>query len=178
MPREDLEKIFIDHGFGDFKWLNPSSVVISQWVRVKCLFGCPDYDVNATCPPNGLSLPESERFFREYENIAVFHFAEKMDQPEDRHDWTEGISRQLIEMERRIFLSGYRKVFLLPPDNCHYCKKCVDVRGDCKHPKIARPSPESLGMDVFATVRSIGYPIDVLSDYDEVMNRYAFLLIE
>ena len=61
--------------------------------------------------------------------------------------------------------------------NCHYCKKCVDERGDCKHPKIARSTPESLGMDVFATVHSVGYPIEVLADYDEEMNRYAFLLI-
>ena len=38
--------------------------------------------------------------------------------------------------------------------------------------------PESLGVDVFATVRKLGYPIDVLSSYDQEMNRYAFLMIE
>jgi hypothetical protein len=35
-----------------------------------------------------------------------------------------------------------------------------------------------MAMDVFATVRKIGYPIQVLSDYSQEMNRYAFLLIE
>ena len=33
-------------------------------------------------------------------------------------------------------------------------------------------------MDVFATVRKLGYPIEVLIDYDQAMNRYAFLLVE
>jgi hypothetical protein len=33
-------------------------------------------------------------------------------------------------------------------------------------------------MDVFSTVRKLGYPIQVLSDTSQTMNRYAFLLIE
>ena len=33
-------------------------------------------------------------------------------------------------------------------------------------------------MDVFATVRKVGYSIEVLSDYSQAMNRCAFLLIE
>jgi hypothetical protein len=43
---------------------------------------------------------------------------------------------------------------------------------------MSRPTPESMAMDVFATVRKLGYPIDVLYDYSQEMNRYAFLFIE
>ena len=35
-----------------------------------------------------------------------------------------------------------------------------------------------MGIDVYATARDIGYPIQVLRDYKETMNRYAFLMIE
>ncbi len=35
-----------------------------------------------------------------------------------------------------------------------------------------------MAIDVYATVRKIGYPIRVLSAYDQEMNRYAFLLID
>jgi len=35
-----------------------------------------------------------------------------------------------------------------------------------------------MAIDVFSTVRQVGYPIQVLSDYDQAMNRYAFLLVE
>jgi hypothetical protein len=43
---------------------------------------------------------------------------------------------------------------------------------------MARPCPESLGVDVFGTVRKYELPIRVLKDYDEQMDRYAFLLID
>jgi hypothetical protein len=35
-----------------------------------------------------------------------------------------------------------------------------------------------MAVDVFATVRNLGYPIEVLTDPSDVMNRYAFLLVE
>jgi hypothetical protein len=35
-----------------------------------------------------------------------------------------------------------------------------------------------MAIDVFETVRKIGYPIGVLDDYSQQMNRYAFLLIQ
>jgi hypothetical protein len=35
-----------------------------------------------------------------------------------------------------------------------------------------------MAVDVFSTVRKIGYPIEVLPDTDQTMNRYAFLMIE
>jgi hypothetical protein len=35
-----------------------------------------------------------------------------------------------------------------------------------------------MAVDVFSTVRKIGYPIEVLADYRQAMNRYAFLMIE
>jgi predicted metal-binding protein len=58
------------------------------------------------------------------------------------------------------------------------CDGCPGKLEKCKDPKKARPTPEALGVDVYATVRQIGYPIEVLSDYSQTMNRYAFLLIE
>ena len=62
-------------------------------------------------------------------------------------------------------------------DPCHLCKNCESDALKCKHRLRARPSPEGLGVDVFSTVKSGGYPINVLSDYSETMNRYSILLI-
>ncbi len=63
-------------------------------------------------------------------------------------------------------------------DSCQICEECTSERTNCKHPKLARPTPEGMAVDVFATVRKLGYPIEVLKDYSEKMNRYAFLMIE
>jgi hypothetical protein len=46
------------------------------------------------------------------------------------------------------------------------------------NPRPGRPTLESMAIDVFSTVRKLGYPIEVLKDYSEEMNRYAILLIE
>jgi hypothetical protein len=35
-----------------------------------------------------------------------------------------------------------------------------------------------MAIDVYTTVRKAGYPIQVLSDYAQEMNRYAFLLVD
>jgi len=98
--------------------------------------------------------------------------------PEDRRVWARAINERLLALEREVFLAGYQKAFLLFMDSCHLCGECEKTRAECKNPKSARPAPEALAVDVFATVRGCGYPIEVLSEYSQTMNRYAFLLVE
>jgi predicted metal-binding protein len=176
--KRKIENIIRKHGYRDFKWIDPQKIVVAQWVRMKCLFGCNEYGKTGTCPPSVPSVSDCERFFRDYTQAVVFRFEKKVDKPEDRFEWTKKINLTLLELERAVFVSGYRKAFLLPMDSCGLCESCPGMRQKCKEPKMARPTPEALGMDVFATVRSIGFPIEVLADYEQTMNRYAFLLIE
>jgi len=173
-----FEALFRRRGFEDFKWFPPQDTVVAQWVRMKCLFGCSDYGRNSACPPNTPSVEECARFFREYTRGVIFHFEKKVDKPEQRHAWTKGITTRLMALEREVFLAGNVKAFLLTMDSCQLCKECTVTRDTCKHPKTARPTPEALAVDVYSTVLRAGYPIEVLSDYDKVMNRYAFLLID
>ncbi|UCE10591.1 MAG: DUF2284 domain-containing protein [Candidatus Thorarchaeota archaeon] len=176
--KDALKKIFRERGFDDFKWIDPKQVIIAQWVRMKCTYGCPNYGEAASCPPNVPSVSDCREFFDEYDLAAIFHFSRSFDNPDDRHDWTRETSIQLLEVEKEVFLSGYVKTFLMFMDACELCEECTAIRADCKHPKRARPTPEAMGVDVFSTVRQIGYPIDVLKDYSDTMNRYAILLVE
>lgn len=176
--REELESLFEKHGYKDFKWIEPRDIIVSQWVRLKCMYGCPDYGTNASCPPNVPSVSECRQFFDEYSTAVTFHFKKTFEKPEDRHAWSKGVNQALLKLERELFLAGYRKAFLLTMDSCSICADCPGTRGECKSPKLARPTPESMAVDVYATVRQYGYPIEVLRDYSEQMNRYAFLMIE
>src|SRR4030043_701655 len=36
---EQIESILHGQGYDDFKWLAPPESVVSQWVRMKCVFG-------------------------------------------------------------------------------------------------------------------------------------------
>ena len=176
--RRELEALFKEHGYTDFKWIQPQDIVVAQWVRMKCIFGCQEYGHNATCPPNTPSVDECRRFFDEYSLAAVFHFEREVDRPEDRHTWSKGVNRGLAQLERAVFLAGCQKSFLFFMDSCCLCADCPGVREECKNPRQARPSPEAMAVDVFATVRQLGYPIEVLTDYSQAMNRYALLLVE
>jgi len=173
-----LEKIFKKHCFDDFKWLDPKKIAVSQWVRMKCLYGCPIYGSAACCPPNVPTVSECREFFREYSSAAVFHFSERMKKPEDRHVWTKKINARLLRLERDVFLAGNQRAFLLYMDTCHACAECASTRSGCNKKKAARPAPEAFAVDVFSTARSLGYPIEVLSDHDQPMNRYAILLVD
>ena len=178
VDHEELESLFHKQGYADFTWIKPEDIVVSQWVRMKCTFGCGEYGQNASCPPNVPSVSDCRQFFADYSAAVVFHFEKKVEKPEDRHAWTREVNLALVDLEREVFLYGYHKAFLLCMDSCCICKKCAGSREECKRPKLARPAPEAMAVDVFATVRKYGYPIEVLKDYSEAMNRYAFLMIE
>ena len=175
---ESLESLFAAHDCVDFRWIEPKDIVVAQWVRLKCQFGCSTYGKHAVCPPNLPSVAECRAFFDEYSHAVLFHFARTVDKPEDRHAWTKGLDRNLLKLERAVFLAGNRKALAFTVDQCMTCETCTGDRRTCRNPKTARPTLEGMAVDVFATVTKVGFPIRVLTDYTDEMNRYALLLID
>jgi len=172
-----IDAILTRQGFSDFKWINPKEIVVAQWVRVKCTFGCGDYGLG-TCPPNTPSVIECERFFKEYENgliIRLNKFADKNAYPAD---WSREMTNKLLDIEREIFLSGYQKAFLLNQTCCTLCKDCTGNRISCKDKTKSRPSPEGFAVDVYQTVRNAGLDINVVAVNPADISRIAILLIE
>jgi len=175
--RKKIEEIVRHHGYMDYKWIDPKTIVTAEWVRMKCTFGCPGYNKSASCPPNVPSVSTCRRFFDEYREALVLRFEKEVAKPEDRHAWTRKINLELIKLERDLFLLGYPKAFVLFMDTCGICPECAETRDECKDPGRMRPAPDSMAVDVFTTVRRIGYSIQVLDRYNQKMDRYAFLLI-
>ena len=175
--RQKLDRMFGEKGYADYKWIDPQKIIVSQWVRMKCMFGCGEYGHSACCPPNVPSVSECERFFHEYQDAVIFRFEKTFDKPEDRHKWSKKVNIKLAKLERDVFLAGYERAFLLFMDSCGICADCAATREGCKEPRSARPSPESMAVDVYSTVRLFGFPVEVRTEYSQEMNRYAFLMI-
>ena len=178
---ERLDKIFKAHFADDsmdYKFIDPQKIIVAQWVRMKCLFGCGEYGKNACCPPNVPSILECERFFREYSSAVIFHFKKTVDKPEDRFKWTREVNLKLSKLEREVFISGFERAFMLFMDSCSFCEECTGKRENCKQPRISRPGPEAMGVDVYSTVRQFGFHIEVRSDFSQQMDRYAFFMVE
>ncbi|MHA1958005.1 MAG: DUF2284 domain-containing protein [Candidatus Thorarchaeota archaeon] len=178
LTNNDLERMLSDQGFENFKWINPRDIITAQWVRNKCTFGCPDYGKGACCPPNTPSVDDCRKFFDEYNRGLVLQFSMREETPGDRHSWYETVNKKLLDLERSVFLEGAVKVFMLVFSTCSLCKECMAIKSDCKHPSRARPTPEAFAVDVFSTVRQLGFSINVLKNTEETMNRYAILLVE
>lgn len=178
VDKKKLNTLFADHGYDDYTWIRARDIVVSQWVRMKCMFGCTSYGVKGCCPPNTPSVDECRRFFGEYADCVIFRFNKQIPDPKKRKEWTRQVNMKLLKLERDVFLSGYRKAFLLFMDECCLCAECAGTKLDCKNSQDARPTLEGMAVDVFALVRKYRLPIEVLRSYDESMNRYAVLMIE
>ena len=86
----------------------------------------------------------------------------------------EETQRVLDCYERGILL--HFKAFGYGAGPCFLCEKCN--LQSCVHAYEARPAMEACGIDVFATVRANGYPIEVVTDRECDQNHYALLLVE
>ncbi len=178
MRKEPIESLLVEYGFKDFRWVAPEAIAVRQWVRFLCVESCPSYGKKAVCPPHVPAIEECERFFSEYHAAILIRFEMKAHHRDDDPEVFQDIDRRLIELEKRLFFEGHPKVIVLPATICYRCEECAGRKDLCRHKESARPTPEALGVDLFETVKSVGYPLKVIKDLDETMNRYALLMVD
>ncbi|MFO8072186.1 MAG: DUF2284 domain-containing protein [Polyangia bacterium] len=172
-----LEQQLLERGFEDFRWIEAQRIAVAAWVRAKCRWGCPEYGRRAVCPPAVPDLEHCERLIGEYRDVAVIHFESGEQSATAERERAVQMARRLLDLERGIFLSGFRKALVLLPERCRICESCPPDPLDCSRPVYARPSATALGVDVLGTVERIGYPAELSFGKDEIVNRYAFLLV-
>ena len=106
VDKEMLESLFAKYGYADYKWIKSGQIRVAQWVRFKCLFGCPMYGKRGTCPPNTPSIEQCREFFSEYEEAVIFHLEKRLEKIEDYKPWSREANQRLLELEREVFLAG------------------------------------------------------------------------
>jgi predicted metal-binding protein len=152
-------------GAYEAKIIKAATVLTAPWVSLKCRFGCELYGLGYCCPPQTPTPLEMRDVIACYEHTLLFHCTKP-----------GNTSRIAYELEREIFLSGFYKAIGLGSGPCRICRKC-SPKG-CLHPDKARPSMEACGIDVFTTVRTNGFPIEVLKDESCQGNYYGLVLID
>lgn len=177
MTKEQIDNIIAEENFEIFKWIDPKIIVVAQWVRIKCLFGCDGLGLG-TCPPNTPSVKDCKQFFKEYKRAIVFQIPKYADKNAYPSEWSGKMTDSLLRIERELFLNGYYKTFLLNQTCCTLCKKCHGNRVDCKDKLRSRPSPEGFAVDVYQTVRNAGIEINVVSNNPSEINRIALLMVD
>ncbi|HTZ11263.1 MAG TPA: DUF2284 domain-containing protein [Candidatus Margulisiibacteriota bacterium] len=146
------------------KVISPKTIVVAEWVRAKCQFGCDGFGQSLTCPPYS-PTPEVTRRVLSFYTCALLV----------RGDKYTDIHALIPKLEREIFLDGYHKAFGMGAGPCQLCAKCAKF---CRHPDKTRPSMEACGIDAYSTVRANGFPIEVLKAPGGKGNYYGIVLIE
>lgn len=182
---------------GDLAQINTDSIVVAEWVRYKCRYGCPNYGRVLSCPPFSPSPEETKRLLSEYTTAVIVHSQSSPEPgrtPAQQHRHVnmcrDKLHSSVIEMERAAFLAGYYKAFALGATPCYLCKTCVVAKKskssgenclsvpDCRHRDKMRPPMDAFGIDMFQTAKNAGYSIGVLQTYTDKADLYALVLIE
>ncbi|MCL2498977.1 MAG: DUF2284 domain-containing protein [Defluviitaleaceae bacterium] len=137
-------------------------------VALKCIFGCPDYGRNHTCPfqKSPLNMKEYEEILSRYKWGIIIGCADKA-----------ASQRISYEIERACFLDGYYFAFSL--SDCGLCKECSKITEEpCRVPAKARPAFHAVGIDVFKTVHKFKLPLAVALDHNAELNWYSAVFVE
>lgn len=182
----------------DLTPISSGIVVVADWVRWKCRFGCRGYGKHLCCPPYSPTPQETRAMLSSYRHAVLVRFQAEPDRdllPGHPHHALWGsvtaLHRTIFELERRAFLSGCHKAFGMGALPCTLCERCVaeerleedrtvteilDAR--CRHKDLMRPSMEACGIDVFQTLRNAGFGPEVLKDYAERVELFGMVLLD
>jgi predicted metal-binding protein len=198
--RKDLEGLLseLKTVHEDLQPISPKIIVVAEWVRLKCKYGCKDYGKHLNCPPYTPKREETRAVLSEYRHAVLARFEAKPDQKLLPKHSSRAISnsvakmqKTIYELERTAFLAGYCKAFGLNATPCNLCETCIieemqkkdqavfDLDSvKCKHKDIMRPSMEACGIDVFETLQNAGFSPKVLKDYSEKVELFGLVLLD
>jgi predicted metal-binding protein len=163
---KQFAELAVRMGAVDAKAIDPKSIVVKDWVRLKCQYGCGNYGKSLTCPPYSPTPEQTRKTLKDYSRAILMRVP---DESTTSHD-------MIAKLERHVFLSGYHSAFGLVAGPCERCEKCN--LQCCVYPRLARPSLESSGIDVYATARKNGFYIEVLKTRRQKPTYFGLLLVQ
>ncbi len=147
------------------KIIDPKTVVTASWVRWKCQYGCSGYNSSLCCPPHSPTPEQTRALLDCYQRALLVHCPPGLN-----------VKALVVALERELFLAGFYKAFGLGAGPCTLCPECAFE--SCRHAGQARPAMEACGIDVFATARVHGFPIEVVTDRQCEQNYYGLVLVD
>lgn len=157
------------------------SIVLAEWVSLKCQYGCPQFNTNWCCPPASPDLRKVRAILGEYWMALLLvgnrHCPDFYSHSAKRRAYQVRYWKGTMSMERQLFLEGYDKAFSLVSGACALCKKCAYPE-PCRFPLEKRPPVESFGIDLIGTLKSLGRSTSVSQNTDDNFNYYSIILLD
>jgi len=153
----------------------PDQVVVAEWVRLKCQYGCGGYGMCLTCPPHSPTPEVTRQVLRHYRQALLLRVEGTGWEQEDQQ--CRRLNEVVVALERELFLAWYHRAWGMGAGPCVFCETC-NLAGPCRFPRQARPSMESSGIDVYTTVRQAGWEIEVVQTPEAPFRLFALVLME
>jgi predicted metal-binding protein len=153
---------------------------LAEWVSLKCQFGCSQYNTNWCCPPASPDLAKVRAVLQEYKEALLligkrqckdFYLNNARRRAQQVRSWKE-----VVRIERQLFLAGYDKAIGLVSGACALCRKCT-YPGSCRFPKERRPPIEAFSIDLIGTLKNLGIRTPVAQNTDDTFRYYAIILL-
>jgi predicted metal-binding protein len=125
--------------------ISTQNIVVADWVRFKCRYGCKGFGKHMGCPPYGPSVEETRRMVAEYETGLLLRF--------DGIPGHQGLKPEEIPEDFHPFYCEHQHCV------AEEMEGVVDesLRRKCRHLDLVRPTMEGAGIDVFATAGRVGW---------------------
>lgn len=146
--------------------IDPKDVVIAPWVKDHCRFGCSSYG-SKHCPPFSPNFDETLTKIRDYHSALLIEGVPP----------TRDFQRLMLRAEKIAFKAGCYRAFAYWAGPCCICTECAPPPKPQKC-TATRPSMESAGIDVFATVRKQGFQLETRQDKNDYVKYFGLLLLE
>lgn len=121
------------------------SIVLGNWIKLQCQFGCAQYGHVLTCPPYTPSPDEMSGILMDYQKCLLIQAAPG-----------RNVLDIVLHLESLSKEKGYRKAFAICSGPCEICEVCTLDTG-CKYPEQARPSLQACGIDMAQTLDNFGW---------------------
>jgi len=146
---------------------------IDERVRLKCSVPlCPNYGKSLFCPPHTPSPEFMKKALSRYHHAVLFalqiipveHFSVRSTQRHAAADWSRRCFEIAGTLETLAFGNGYYLAMGFTQGSCRRAlcgqDQCLALAGGtCPYPLKARPSMESVGIDVYGLVTRVGWRI-------------------
>jgi len=154
-----LEEFALEQGAFRARVIDTAQVVVDDRVRLKCQVPvCKDFNNHLLCPPHTSSVEHFRSLCSQYSAALIVQV--KSDGFEENRliDAEKRLHRIINKVEGRALSEGNYLAAGFIASSCKLCPECVGYHSKfpCRHPYQARPSIESMGVDIFRTSQDAG----------------------
>lgn len=156
---QELENYAVEAGAFRAKLIGTGRIVIDDRVRLKCQVPvCADYNRHLMCPPNSLPVERFRSLCSQYSAALIIQVKSCGFEEKELVEAEKKLHRIVNKTEGRALSAGSYLAAGFIASSCKLCAECVGCHSKlpCKHPYQARPSIESVGVDIYKTAQNAG----------------------